>query len=108
MKQNENDKRIVDIHTHILSGVDDGSKSMEETLQMLKFAYAEGITDIIVTPHYQSGRFYTPISEILKKIAEIQRKLQDTSDVKIRLYPGTEIYYRSGLEERLDKGDVKR
>ena len=41
---------IVDVHCHILPGIDDGSRSMEETLKMLRIAADEGITHVIATP----------------------------------------------------------
>ena len=43
---------IVDIHSHIIPGIDDGSKSMEMTLEMLKNAEKEGTKEIVATPHY--------------------------------------------------------
>ena len=98
-------KRIADIHTHILPGVDDGAKSTEEALEMLRIASSEGITDIILTPHYQSGRFYTPGDVIREKTAGLQ-SLVEQEGIPIRLYPGTEIYFRSGLEKRLENGQL--
>ena len=43
---------MIDIHNHILPNIDDGSKSFEESINILKQAYESGVTDIIVTPHY--------------------------------------------------------
>ncbi|MGN0402820.1 MAG: CpsB/CapC family capsule biosynthesis tyrosine phosphatase [Acetatifactor sp.] len=99
------EKPIADIHSHILPGVDDGAEDIWETLEMLRIACREGITDLIVTPHYQSGRYFTPADEITGKVAGIQ-KLADRNRIPIRLYPGTEIYFRSGLEERMDSGQL--
>ena len=41
-----------DIHTHILPGVDDGSKSPEESREMLQMAYDQGVRHIVATPHF--------------------------------------------------------
>lgn len=97
--------RCIDIHSHILPDVDDGARNRNESLEMLRIAQEEGITDIIVTPHYQSGRFFTPGDVIQEKVRELQ-SLASHDQITIRLYPGTEIYYRSGLEERLDQGQL--
>lgn len=100
------EKRIADIHVHILPGVDDGAKNTDETLEMLRLAWSEGITDMIVTPHYQSGRYFTIADMVKEKTNQIQ-KLAADNHIPIRLYPGTEIYYRKGLEERLDNGQLE-
>ncbi len=97
--------RIVDIHSHILPGVDDGSKSMDETLRMLRIAQSEGITDMIATPHYQSKRFFTPAEKVREMTEELQVEAA-AQGIFITLYPGTEIYYRSGLEAHLNKGEL--
>ena len=49
-------KGWVDIHAHILPGVDDGASDWEETGEMLCKAHKQGITHIIATPHYVSGQ----------------------------------------------------
>lgn len=105
--KNERDAniRIADIHTHILPGVDDGAKTMEDTLEMLRIAAEEGITDVVLTPHYQSGRFFTPAERIWEGISELEQLLYE-HQLPIRLHAGTEIYYRSGLEERLEDGSL--
>lgn len=98
-------KRVIDIHSHILPGVDDGAKSIDETIEMLRIAWHEGITDMIVTPHYQSGRYFTQAEKIKEKVNYIQSLAKD-NHIPVRLYPGTEVYFRSGLEERLDSGQL--
>ncbi len=95
----------IDIHSHILPGLDDGSQSMEQTMEMLHIAEAEGITHIIATPHYKAGRFRADSEEINRLIEEVQKNAV-LDGLKIRIYPGTEIYYRSELENRLDSGDI--
>jgi len=49
----------IDMHSHILSGVDDGAKNPDTTAQMLKIAYDDGIRGIICTPHYLPGVYNT-------------------------------------------------
>ena len=46
---------MIDIHCHILPGVDDGAKDTQETEKMLRIAYNEGFACIIATPHYHGG-----------------------------------------------------
>ena len=47
---------IVDIHHHLVYGLDDGSQSMEQTIQMLELAYRNGVDCIVATPHAEPGR----------------------------------------------------
>jgi protein-tyrosine phosphatase len=62
---------MVDIHSHILWGLDDGSESYEETLKMLQAAAESGTTDIVATPH-ANGRYPFDPAQIAEKIAQLQ------------------------------------
>ena len=95
----------VDVHSHILPYMDDGSRDMEETLKMLRIAQSEGITDIIVTPHYKAGRFKGDSRQTAELIEEVYR-MMDEEGIGINLYPGHEIFYRSELEDKLDSGEL--
>mgnify|MGYP002228253889 CR=1 FL=1 len=48
--------KIIDVHAHILPGVDDGSENWNESIEMLRMAYEQGIRTIIATPHYHQGQ----------------------------------------------------
>ena len=55
---------MIDIHSHILPGIDDGSKSIEMTLDMIKRAEREGIENIVATPHFRRGCFEVTYNEV--------------------------------------------
>lgn len=95
----------VDIHTHVLPGLDDGSRDMEQSLEMLRIARAEGITDIIATPHYKRGSFRGDREEVSRGLERLRRAARNEG-LKLRIYPGTEIYYHSELEEKLERGEI--
>ena len=97
--------KFVDMHCHILPDLDDGAKDMEETRRMLKIAEEQGITDIIVTPHYRPGHFRSSREEILASIERVQEVI-DRNNIAIRLYPGCEVFYRSEIGERLEDGSI--
>lgn len=96
-----------DVHCHILPQVDDGSQSMDETMEMLRIASQSGITSMIVTPHYKRGRVGTPRDEIGRLLQAVRERAEE-EQISIRLYPGTEIYYNSSLEEKLENGWISR
>ena len=68
---------IADMHCHILPGLDDGSRSMEQTISMLKIAYDEGVRLIIATPHYHIGRMMVEQSKIDAAIESITPVIRD-------------------------------
>ena len=68
---------MIDIHSHILPGLDDGSDSLENSLEMLRMASAAGTTDIVATPHANSEFAFHP-AEVERKIAELQHAASDT------------------------------
>ena len=97
--------RFVDMHCHVLPGIDDGSESMEESLHMLRDAYKSGISEIIVTPHYKRGRRNAGRDEILRLIEQLQTEMRNTDNL-ITLYPGNEIFFFEGITEALQSGEV--
>lgn len=97
----------IDVHCHVLPGVDDGSQNMDDTLKMLKTAEKNGISDMIVTPHYKQGRVGTPRKVIGEMIEEVEKHAR-LSGINVKLHPGTEIYYNSSLEEKLEEGWLAR
>ena len=64
---------MTDIHCHALFGVDDGSQSYEESVEMLKEAKSQGIEAVILTPHYRHGMFAYPQEQIEENFARLQK-----------------------------------
>lgn len=95
----------IDIHSHILPGVDDGSKDIEQSLEMLEIAAQEGIREIILTPHNKAGHRNVSMEGILRRMAELQEEAQENG-IPISLYAGNEIFYRDGVAEMLDEGSL--
>ena len=86
---------MIDIHNHILPNIDDGSKSFEESINILKQAYESGVTDIIVTPHFILGSSYSSkVKDNETILKELKNKLQ-LENININLYLGNEIFVES-------------
>lgn len=98
-------ERYIDMHCHILPGVDDGAANMEETERMLRIAYEEGVRCMIATPHYHPRRGHEQ-PEILRKKLTLVRKAAQRIDDKFRIYLGTEIYFGQDIPEKLRQGEV--
>ena len=94
---------MIDIHSHLVPGVDDGSQSIEESLRLLKQAEIEGITEIITTPHYmKNGDFRTKAAELVQRFNALKETYQGT----IKLHLGNELYIHPDLPELLEQGEI--
>lgn len=82
---------MIDIHSHYLPYVDDGSPSAEISLKMLEKAVEDGVTDVILTPHYR-GKFKPEKETLLKAFSEFQA-LKEQAGIPVRLYLGEEVYF---------------
>ena len=89
-----------DIHSHILPGLDDGAKNLEQTKKMLHNAYDDGIGHIIATPHFRENMFVSTKEEIKKAYKEVQ-ELITSEGLDITLYLGNEIFYSSNTSTLL-------
>lgn len=98
-------KGLIDIHCHLLPEIDDGAKSIEETVQMLAMAHKNGTRGIIVTPHYHEGRYKTNRAEIEKKFQRV-KKIAGQACKTFHVYLGQEIYYQQDTLERLDAEEL--
>lgn len=96
---------MIDFHSHILHGVDDGSKDEDMTVDMLKLAKKSGTTGIVATPHFFRGRFQVPYEEIKKEVAKL-KILAKEKDIDIEIYCGQEVYYNSRILESFQCGDI--
>lgn len=97
--------KFIDVHSHILPFLDDGARDTKTSLAMLQLAQSEGITDIIVTPHYRKGRYKGDPGKTKEVLAQM-RELMDAEGIHINLYPGNEIYYHSELEDKFEAGEL--
>ena len=97
---------MIDIHSHILFGVDDGANSLRETKEMLTVAYKQGVKTIVATPHQRKRMFETSqevINEQYKKLCEVAQEVAD--DLEILL--GSEVYISQGTIQQLEQHKFK-
>ena len=95
-----------DIHSHLLYGIDDGSKSIEESISILKDMQDLGIDQLVLTPHYVEGSKYNCNNHDKKKLyQELVQKCQEEG-IKITLYLGNEVFITPNIIELLEKGEI--
>ncbi len=83
---------MIDIHTHILPNVDDGSSSLEMSIEMIKQELNQGVTDIIFTPHTRFHREFNQKEKLIKAYQEFKVELEKRN-IEGKFYLGSEIYF---------------
>ena len=96
----------VDMHCHILPGIDDGSQSMRSTVKMMKIAAASGTTHMIATPHFKERHHNASPETIHRLVSEVQ-EVAEEKNLGIKIYPGNEIMFFSDLEKAFDSGKIQ-
>ncbi|MGF9964005.1 tyrosine-protein phosphatase [Bacillus rhizoplanae] len=81
---------MIDLHCHILPGVDDGAQTITDSLEMAKTAIAEGIHTIVATPHHQNGKYVNERMHILHQVKQLNDLLQE-NNVSLTVLPGQEV-----------------
>lgn len=96
---------MVDIHSHILEGVDDGAIDETMTLNMLKIAEADGTRVMIATPHYFYPHYIASQEEIEEKVASVNNLCRH-NDIDIEILPGREIMLDRYTLQGIKQGQV--
>lgn len=97
---------MIDIHSHILPGVDDGARSLKESVEIVKELVAAGVTRIVATPHFVDETIYTSPKSVNEKILDEVRAAVHEAGVEVELYLGNEIYMTERLVELIENGTV--
>ena len=94
---------MIDLHCHILHGLDDGAKSLEEATEMAKMAEKDGITTIVATPHLFRGDFVPhDLGIIEKKIGEL-RSVLEKNNIDVEIIKGAEVHLSHNLIDEIRK-----
>ena len=87
---------MIDLHSHIIHGIDDGSKSLEMSLEMLKISENEGVEYICATPHFITEEFEFTRDKYLEKLNRLIIASRE-ENLKIKILSGLEIYMHPNL-----------
>lgn len=97
---------MIDVHNHILVDVDDGPKNIEESINLIKQAHSEGITDIVATPHHLHPRYDNNIQAVKEKLEELHNN-EVIKQLGINLYPGQEIRVTDQIIDDINNGKIE-
>ncbi|MHB1418340.1 MAG: tyrosine-protein phosphatase [Bacillota bacterium] len=95
---------MIDLHTHVLPGIDDGARDWEVALKMLEGFSACEMQTIVATPHFMDGYCSTP-EEVRSLCNKLQQKAA-AEGLEIEVLPGMEVYLSPGIPEMLRKNEL--
>jgi len=96
--------QFIDVHVHILPGIDDGPRNLDESMAMAKAYVNIGVSRIIATPHFIPGTAWAAgLDCIADKLREL-KELFARKDIPLTIFPGMEIAYHKKLMNRLENG----
>lgn len=111
---------MIDLHAHILPRLDDGAESLEESVEMCRISYGDGVRTIVATPHILPGVYRNNRSAILAKTQELNeairkfgvkppdprtQQLNDPTDA-FRIVPGADVHFSPNLLQLCENGEV--
>ena len=97
---------MTDVHSHIIFNVDDGSNSLEESIELIKYFKKVGFDNIIATPHYIRNTEYSANNEEKLAKLEILKKEVKKENIDINLYLGNEIYISEHIHEDILNNEI--
>ena len=95
-----------DLHCHLLYGIDDGCSDLNESIDVLKKAASQGITEIMITPHYMENTKYNCNNNEKKKLFKNLGKKIGEENINLKLYLGNEIYFTENMLELLVNKEI--
>ena len=94
---------MIDVHLHILPGVDDGPATLDDALSLARSLVQEGVQMAVATPHYNDEYPQLPAREIRERVGDLQREL-DRHAIPLRLLAGHEALIQPGLVADVQSG----
>ncbi len=96
---------MIDLHTHILPGMDDVAANIEETLEMLQIAANDGVEILAATPHVITGDYHPEKDDILQAVQILNQEITK-AQTPVQVIPGAEIRLEPDLPQRNSQGEL--
>lgn len=98
---------MIDIHSHIIPFVDDGSQTMEDSIRLIENEVLSGVTDIVLTPHYDISRNYVTSNEVIDSNFALLKTEVKKQNINVNLYLGRELHLEPRIWHLVEKGEIK-
>lgn len=96
---------MIDLHCHILPGVDDGSPDLETSIGLAKVAVSQGITHMLLTPHHMDGVYFNAKNSVIERTNAFQIALK-ANDVPLTVFPGQEVHITGELLKAIEQDQI--
>lgn len=96
---------MIDLHCHILPGLDDGPSSVEEALEMCRIAVEDGIRTIVATPHMLNGMFQVDRQAVLESVQGLSRNLRKEA-IPLQILAGADVHLDQSVPACLARGEL--
>lgn len=96
---------MIDLHCHILPGIDDGPENLAKSIDMAHAAVEQGITHILCTPHHKNGHYNNPASKVIAAVNSFQQELNQRG-IGLSLFEGQEVRLSGELLEDIHHGEL--
>lgn len=96
---------MIDCHSHLLPGLDDGPREWEESLALARLAVTDGTTGMVLTPHYHYRRFPNTPSLVRPRLTEFRQRLA-AAGIALEVYAGSEIHLDPALPKLAERGGL--
>jgi len=96
---------VIDIHSHILPGIDDGSKSMEDTMKMLRLTEEDGVETIVATPHFYRGYYERSYKDVLELVNNVRHSASE-ENIAVNIVSAQEVFLDRHTVENFKSGKI--
>lgn len=96
---------MIDVHSHILFGLDDGADTLDTSVEMARMAVADGVTHMACTPHVLQGRYPNSSATILPAMRSLQTVLR-ALEIPLTLVPGADVHIGWDLPAKLARQEI--
>ncbi len=97
---------MIEIHSHVLPGVDDGANNMDESVAIVEDMIANGVTAAIATPHHRNGYDINPYGKVVELTDRLNGELK-SRNIDFQIYPGQEVRISDEIPDLISSGDIK-
>jgi len=103
---------MIDLHAHILPGLDDGAETLDESIEMCWLSYQDGVRTIVATPHILPGIYKNDRSKILSKLHELNEAFihselrTPNSELSLKILPGADVHFSLDMLQLCENGEI--